>query len=170
MEPLRIPRDLLAEISVFGALSADALEFLLEHASRVSAGTGQFLFREGDLAQSMYIVESGRVVVLKHWEGTPYLLNTLGPGQCFGEMALMDMYPRSASVLALQDTSAVKLSAAALLELHDFAPEQFTLLQMNLGREVCRRLRRSQDHLFHTRIGADPGEDAPAFPRFEMPD
>ncbi len=166
---LQISRELLKEISVFGALSADALEFLLARSLRVEGKRGQFFFREGDPAQSMYIVESGQVAVLKHWSGQAYLMNTLGPGQCFGEMALMDMSPRSASVQILEDCRVVKIGAADMLALYQQDLEQFTLLQMNLGREVSRRLRQFQSHLFHSRIGVEPGEDAPAFAPFEMP-
>ncbi len=81
------------------------------------------------------------------------MLRTLEQGDCFGEMALMDMKSRSASVLALEACSAIELSAGCLFELYEHDLEQFTLIQMNMGREVSRRLRETDDHLFDTMMG-----------------
>ncbi len=155
--------ELLQKISVFGALSTDTLDFLLQRATVAACSEGEYFFREGDQAQSIYMLETGRVAVLKHWQGRDYLLQHLEPGACFGEMALMDMYPRSASVLAKTDSSALKISTAALLELYQHDLEQFTLLQMNLGREVSRRLRKADERLFHARITATTADTEPTF-------
>jgi CRP/FNR family cyclic AMP-dependent transcriptional regulator len=142
-------RRLLQNIALFGALSPAALDFLLQRARSVSRNRGEYFFREGDQAQSVYVLESGRVSVIKRWQGEDFLLRPLAPGDCFGEMALMTMFPRSASVLAAEDATAFKIGAAALLELYAHDLEQFTLLQMNLGREVCRRLRDADERAFH---------------------
>jgi CRP/FNR family cyclic AMP-dependent transcriptional regulator len=151
-------RELLQNISVFGALSADTLDFLLQRSTVITCPKGEFFFREGDQAQSVYILETGRVAVLKHWQERDYLLKHLEPGACFGEMALMDMYPRSASVRAETDSSACKISSAALLDLYQHDLEQFTLLQMNLGREVSRRLREADERLFRMQREAEARE------------
>ena len=166
---VQIQRELLQQVSVLGALSREALDFLLGRAVRVEGKKGQFFFREGDPAQSMYIVESGRVAILKYWRGQPYLINVLGPGQCFGEMALMDMHTRSASVQAQQDTGVVKIGAQDLLALYEQDLEQFTLLQMNLGREVSRRLREADDFVFQSRIGVREKAATPPYPKFDTP-
>jgi CRP-like cAMP-binding protein len=151
-------RELFQNVSVFGALSADAMDFLLQRSTVVACPKGECFFREGDQAQSVYILETGRVAVLKHWQERDYLLKHLEPGDCFGEMALMDMYPRSASVLAETDSSACKISSAALLDLYQHDMEQFTLLQMNLGREVSRRLREADEQQFRMQREAEARE------------
>jgi hypothetical protein len=69
----------------------------------VEVRPGAFFFRENDAADSMFVLEAGKVAVLKSWRNEEYLLHTLGPGDCFGEMALMDLMPRSASVRAIED-------------------------------------------------------------------
>ena len=144
--------ELMQRISVFGAMSADAMDFLLQHAIKATRAQGECFFREGDQAQSLYILESGRVAVLKQWQDQEYLLHHLEPGECFGEMALMDMSPRSATTLAVADSSAFKIESSAILELYQHDLEQFTLLQMNLGREVSRRLRNADDMLFRLSV------------------
>jgi len=110
------------------------------------------LFREGDKGDSMFVLEIGKVAVLKSWEGEDYLLRTLREGDCFGEMALIDHCPRSASVRAVEDCSAIQISAANLYRLYAQDLKQFALIQMNMGREVCRRLREADNMLFGVKL------------------
>jgi CRP-like cAMP-binding protein len=67
-------------------------------------------------------------------------------------MALMDFFPRSASVRAVADCQALALSPADLLRLFERDAEQFALIQMNMGREVSRRLRETDELLFRARM------------------
>ena len=101
----------------------------------------------------MFVLESGRVAVLKSWKGRVFDLRHLKQGDCFGEMALMDLQPRSASVRALEDCTAIELRPDDLLRLFERDPEQFALIQMNMGREVCRRLRFTDELLFRAQMG-----------------
>ena len=149
--------ELMQRVSVFGALSADTMDFLLQCSTTTTRAQGDCFFREGDQAQSLYILESGRIAVLKQWRDQEYLLRHLEPGQCFGEMALMDMSPRSATTLAVADSAAFMIESSAILELYRHDLEQFTLLQMNLGREVSRRLRDADDRMF--RLGVSTNTD-----------
>jgi CRP-like cAMP-binding protein len=75
-------------------------------------------------------------------------------------MAIMDHGPRSASVRAVDDCMAIQISAANLYRVYAQDLKQFALIQMNMGREVCRRLREADDRLFGARMekpGADIG-------------
>jgi CRP-like cAMP-binding protein len=101
----------------------------------------------------MFVLEAGKVAVLKSWHGQEYLLRTLKEGDCFGEMAVMDITPRSASVCAVEDCTAIRLSAANLYQVYAQDLKQFALIQMNMGREVCRRLREADNRLFRARMG-----------------
>jgi CRP/FNR family cyclic AMP-dependent transcriptional regulator len=141
-------RQLLENIPIFGALSAATRDFLLQRATTESRQAGAFFFREKEPAQSVYVLESGRVAVTKQLNDEEFVLRHLQPGACFGEMAIMDMFPRSASVKAIEDSRAFKIGAAALMDLYTHDLEQFTLLQMNFGREVCRRLRDADERNF----------------------
>jgi CRP/FNR family transcriptional regulator, cyclic AMP receptor protein len=145
--------ELLQSMPIFGAIRSDALQFLLEQAHEVMVRAGEFFFRENDQATSMFVLESGRAVVIKGWQGHDTELHRLGAGDCFGEMALMDLFPRSASVFAIEDCRAIELSAADLLRLFERDAEQFALIQMNIGREVCRRLRATDERLYRVTMG-----------------
>jgi CRP/FNR family transcriptional regulator, cyclic AMP receptor protein len=143
---------LLQRMPIFGGIRTDVLQFLLALCPVVSVPKNEFFFRENDQTDSMFVLQSGKVAVLKSWGKREYLLSTLKEGDCFGEMALMDHGPRSASVRALADCSAICLSAANLYKLYSSDPKQFALIQMNMGREVCRRLREADNQLFRVDV------------------
>ncbi len=159
--------ELLQRMPIFGAIRDDVLAFLLDHAQHRHLTAGQTFFREGDPGDRMFVLESGRASVVKGWQGSAVLLHHLDPGDCFGEMALMDLFPRSASVIAEVDSSAVELTPGSLAALFERDVEQFALIQMNIGREVCRRLRAADERLFRIRMGEaiesppSPASDAP---------
>jgi CRP-like cAMP-binding protein len=146
---------LLQRMPIFGGIRYDALQFLLGLSTAVSVPTNEFFFHEDDQGDSMFVLQSGKVAVLKSWRGQECLLSILKEGDCFGEMALMDLGPRSASVRAIEDCIAICLSAANLLQLYTRDLKQFALIQMNMGREVCRRLREADNRLFSCVNDAD---------------
>ncbi len=145
--------ELLQGAPVFGAIREDTLQFLLERARMVEVTAGGFFFREGDRAESMFVLERGHAEVFKHWQQREFVLLNLGEGDCFGEMALLDLFPRSASVRAVTDSLAIELGTAVMYDLFHFDAEQFALIQMNIGREVCRRLRATDEMLFRASMG-----------------
>jgi len=148
--------ELLQQMPIFGGVSDETLQFLLEPTRTVAIAAGGFFFREQDPADCMFVLETGRVAVLKQWHGREMLLRHLGPGDCFGEMALLDLFPRSAAVRAEQDCTAIELTPADLLRLYERDVEQFAMIQMNIGREMCRRLRTTDAMLFQATMGEAP--------------
>jgi CRP-like cAMP-binding protein len=156
--------ELLQAMPIFGALREETLDFLLAQSSVAAVPAGRFFFREGDDARSMFVLEEGRAAVLKGWNGRQYLLALLAPGECFGEMSLMDMHQRSASVLATEPCRAIELSTGSLFSLYQKDLEQFTLIQMNMGREVSRRLRHADERLFEAKVAGGQGMTEFALP------
>lgn len=158
MQQARI--ELLQRMPIFGGIRANTLQFLLGLCPVESVSANAFFFREGDQADSMFVLEAGKAAVLKSWHGQDYLLKTLNQGDCFGEMAVMDLCPRSASVRAVEDCTAIRISAANLHKVYSQDLKQFTLIQMNMGREVCRRLRELDDRLFSVRMETPGGSSS----------
>ncbi len=139
---------LLQDMPVFGGLLPDTLEYLVSMAQQIPFETNTFLYREGESADSMLVLEDGEVAILKERDGKTYQLGVLGRGDCVGEMALIDMRPRSASVRALSPCKALIINHGAFCQLHKRDIYQFTLLQLNISREICRRLRKVDGKLF----------------------
>lgn len=139
---------------IFGGIRVEILEYLLEIAEIVSVPAKHYFFCEQERGSSMYVLEKGEVSVIKSWQGRDYLLMNLHEGDCFGEMSLIDLGPRTASVLAIEDCSAIKLSNGNILKIYQKDLEQFTLIQMNIGREISRRLRHMDEVMFQARVEA----------------
>ncbi len=136
---------------VFGAVSDGALAYLSARAERVSIPAGHWFFRQSDRGETMYVLRSGRVEIHGALGERAEVIGRLGPGDCFGEMALIDLYPRSAGVRAAEDCLALGISNALLYQLYAVDPEPFTLIIMNLAWELSRRLRRTEAMLFKHR-------------------
>ena len=144
------PIELLQAMPVFGGIRDDIVAFVLRRAPSIEVPGGSFFFREGETADCMFVLERGKAAVIKDANGREHVLRTLDRGDCFGEMSLMDLSPRSASVRALEDCTALQISAACLFEIYEKDLEQFTMIEMNMGREVSRRLRESDAALHAT--------------------
>jgi CRP/FNR family transcriptional regulator, cyclic AMP receptor protein len=147
--------ELLQAMPVFGALREETLRFLLGLAATVSRAPGEFFFHEDDEAQSLFVLEEGTAAVVKHWNDHQYVLAHLAKGDCFGEMSIMDLRHRSASVVAVEPCRAIELSSADLMAVYRRDIEQFAVIQMNMGREVSRRLRDADERLFQVKVGAE---------------
>jgi CRP-like cAMP-binding protein len=143
----------LQRMPIFGGVRRDMLAALLEVATTRTLLPGEYFFREGDRAESMFVLESGEVEVLRAWEEREHRLARLGAGDCFGEMALLDLLPRSASVRAVMPCTAIELSTASLFRLYETDLEQFALVQMNVARELSRRLREADARLLRATLG-----------------
>lgn len=91
---------MLKEISLFACLDDDTLEKLQNAALKRSYPKNTVLFSKGDIGDSMYVVIQGKVkAVIYSEEGREMLLSFFGPGEYFGEMAMLDGRPRSASMV-----------------------------------------------------------------------
>jgi CRP/FNR family cyclic AMP-dependent transcriptional regulator len=142
----------LQNSSMFGAVSEDVVERIVQRAEEVSIPAGDYFFRQDEGGSTAYLLESGEVDVLKTWAGKEFLLHKLSAGDCFGEVALLDFGRRSASIRAACDCRSLAVGAAALREIAEYDAKQFALIYMNLGRELGRRLRAADDRVFRMRF------------------
>ncbi len=132
--------------TAFAALKPESVQFLLGRAHSVPLHAGDTFLHEGDPGGDLYVVRTGRVEVFleRNDEGTPepvrIHLAELGPGDCLGETSLLGVLPRTASVVALTEGSAIRLRNTDLLAFSEKDPREFAILMINLGREVARRL------------------------------
>jgi CRP-like cAMP-binding protein len=138
----------LQQIACFGGLKTQTLEFLLSRATLEQVAAGHYFFLENQLGDAVYVLDRGRVEVLKTKQGVRMHLAYLGEGDCFGEMALLAVAPRSASVRAVTDSTAIRITNRNLFELYEHDLAEFAMAIMNLGREVSRRLFITNELLF----------------------
>jgi CRP/FNR family transcriptional regulator, cyclic AMP receptor protein len=132
----------LRSIGLFGALDDRVLLHLAGSLSVQTPEAGELVFREGDDATAMYVVLRGEMEVLKKSKrATEARVALLGPGDWFGEMSIVDIQPRSATVRALAPSRLLRLSAADLDALYRYDLRSYSLIVLNLARELSRRLR-----------------------------
>lgn len=140
--------EVLQNMPVFGGIKRKIVEMILDKAEIIKLQKGDYFFKEDDDADCFFVLEKGHAIVIKEHMNHEYYLKKFSPGDCFGEMALIDLSPRSASVKATEQCRAIKLTIQIISDIYDTDIEQFTMIQMNMGREVSRRLRETDKLLF----------------------
>ncbi len=155
--------ELLRNTSIFAAVKPESLDLLLERANRRVVAKGEFFFREGEQGTSIYVLEKGSVSILKRWEGEDYVIRHLGAGDFFGEISVLDLLPRSASVVADGDCEAIEFRAMDVLAIARHDLEQFTVIYMNIARELGRRLRHANQVVFEAKIRFESVPDSFTF-------
>ena len=105
--PVPASIDFLKRVSMFEDLDQKSLEAIANAAVEQSYQPGQEVVRQGDTGVGAFIIRSGKVEVVQTRDGKETKLATLGPGEVFGEMALLDEFPRSATVRAVEPTTAL---------------------------------------------------------------
>ena len=138
----------LQRVPFFGGISEGVIASLLERATIVERAGGEYFFEQGDSGTSAFVLERGEVAILRRYEEKEHALRTLGTGDCFGEVALLDFGARSASVKAISDCQAIELTGTDILSVLSIDCQQFAMIYMNLGREIGRRLREADERLF----------------------
>jgi len=132
--------ELLSHSSLFAGLRHDDLEHLAETARIRTYHRGEVIVREGETATGCFIIASGQVEVLKGADGPqPVVLGTLGGCELFGEMAVIDDHPRSATVRAIEETECVAIQRADFLEVLQSRPQ----IAVQMLPVLVRRLRQA---------------------------
>jgi CRP/FNR family cyclic AMP-dependent transcriptional regulator len=130
----------------FGGLSDASLDLLVAMLVERHFGAGATIVAEGEPGRSMFIVHSGKLVVSKLGDsGRAFRMADLAPGDFFGEMTLIEMQNRSATVVAESPTVLYELTGQKLYTCYKADIHAYVIVMQNINRELCRRLRRA-DH------------------------
>ena len=124
------------KVPIFSGMSMPCLLATLSVAEHFPVKSGFAVFNEGDAGHFFFVLIAGDVVVEKQVDAKAVKLARLGPGQCFGEMALVGKEVRSATVRALNDVVAMKFNQ----ELIESNPESAQIIYRNIARILASRL------------------------------
>jgi CRP-like cAMP-binding protein len=128
----------------FGGLSDASLDLMVSMMVERHFEAGTTVVAEGEPGRSLFIVHSGELVVSRLGEaGRSIWISALGPGDFFGEMTLIEMQNRSASVVAESATVLYELTARNLYTYYKADIHAYVIVMQNINRELCRRLRRA---------------------------
>jgi CRP-like cAMP-binding protein len=132
----------LRDIGLFGGLADDTLQHLASNLRILNRGAEELIFAEGAEAREFYVLLRGGVEIFKVLKtGAEARLATLSPGHWFGEMSVFDVQRRSASVRTLEPCRFLVVTARDLDALYRRDLKAYTLLVLNVTRELARRLR-----------------------------
>ncbi len=146
-------RQFLAQVPLFSGLDGEALDRLAEGARYVDFKRGQAIIKEGETGGGVYVIVSGSVEVVKDWGGRKEKrLRVMEPRDYFGEMAVIDDMPRSASVIAREGTRVLHCEQVCLEEMIAGNPA----LAWELLRALSRRIRGIEEGMMEVLCGLLP--------------
>ena len=123
--------DFLSEVSLFSQMKGEDLKRIADQTRRQQFDKGEVIIKEGAHGSKLFIIISGRAEAIKNLgEKSERVLGSLGPRSYFGEMSLIDDLPRSASVVAKEDTQVLTLEWDLRKEIEQFPAMAVELLQM----------------------------------------
>jgi CRP/FNR family transcriptional regulator, cyclic AMP receptor protein len=110
--------DPFAGAAVLGVLDESDRQYLVDRSRRRKIEKNQILFLEGDPSDSVLVLISGRLKVLRYSEdGDEFILNTVVPGDTIGEVGVFSKGPRSATVQATEPSVVLNLAGSVIIEL-----------------------------------------------------
>lgn len=130
----REAREMLSEVPLFQGLPKRHLHKLAHIAKPVRFSAGRLIVREGSAGTTFFVIVDGKATVISQSAGR--VLTRFGPGDFFGELALLDGGPRSASVIAETAVDALQLPRKAFRELVLSDPEVGLKIMEDLARRV----------------------------------
>ena len=136
--------EILSKISLFALIKKRDLRRIAKLAHHHSFKRGDLIIREGESNSRLFVIISGEVEVIKRLGNqNEKSLNILRSNNYFGEMALLDNYVRTASVVAREDTEALTLDQWNIREEIKKNP----MIAIELLQTLSRRLRKAEEHL-----------------------
>ena len=148
--------EMLADVELFEHVNEEDRARLAEFIDFIQLAAGETLFKTGEPGESLYVVKSGEIeLYIKDTAGQKILLAIASAGEVFGELALLDRGPRTATALALADTELLELDRDDLLLLFQKSPAAALRLLAAMS-----HMTRKADELLRTRVSRNANEEA----------
>jgi CRP-like cAMP-binding protein len=140
--------DLLIHMRIFDSLDPQELRIAVQYMNTVNVQAGTIIFKEGDRGDYVCFLSEGTLDVLKTSEsGHHVVLSTLREGRSIGEMAILDNFPRSATIRARTDATLVTLSRQSFQTIVTDHPRVGVKILMGLARLLSLALRKTSSRL-----------------------
>lgn len=133
----------LRQVPMFREIDPARLKLLAFTSERVGFAPGQHFFSQGDASDAAYVILAGRAQVLLDLPTGAFKIADLGTNDIVGEMGILSDTPRSASVVAEGEVTALRIDKRVFLELLG----QFPQMSIAVMRELAKRLERTNARL-----------------------
>jgi len=141
-----VQAETLQKYSLFGGLLKEQIESIIPLMEKETFESGEVIIAEGKPNDKIFFLIEGQVAVSKG----DVALSRFGEGEAFGEMEVLDVMPAIASIKALSKVTVMSVSNKALREIYKIDVKIFSLMIMNLARDLSRRLRKMDEKLAET--------------------
>jgi len=131
----------LQKYSLFGGLLEEQIESIMPLMETETYEADEFIITEGKANDKIFFLIEGQVAVSKG----DVALSRFGEGEAFGEMEVLDVMPAVASIKAVTKVTVMSISNKALREIYKIDVKIFSLMIMNLARDLSRRLRKMDE-------------------------
>lgn len=128
--------DFLRQIPLFSGLADDALERLVAMSTEIELKPGEYLMREDEVGDSMYVILEGTLQVRKKAGDTEVVLAERVAGEVLGEMSVLDQAPRVASVIALTPVRALQIDQETFMALIDWSPSAARVILRTFAQRI----------------------------------
>jgi CRP/FNR family transcriptional regulator, cyclic AMP receptor protein len=133
----------LLKYSLFGGLLKEQVEAIIPFMQEEKYNLDEFIITEGSPNDKIFFIIEGQVSVSKK----NVHLSHFSEGEAFGEMEVLDIMPAIASIKTTSQVTVMSISNKALREIYKMDVKVFALIIMNLARDVCRRLCKTDEKL-----------------------
>lgn len=138
--------EILHSVPLFANISTQNIKGIAKSCGERSFKKGEFLVKQGNPGIGLFIIVSGKVKIVKSLEqGQDIEIATHGPGEVIGEMAVLDGAPRTANVVAVEDTDCLVLASWAFNSFMESHPE----VALQILPIVVRRFRETNEALIN---------------------
>ena len=153
--PYDLCADTLKKGSIFGALSASAIDYLVERGKLTHLDDGELLFEDGDKGDSFYIIITGALCYYQDNDMDTSFIRRVTFGQALGYVSMISLSPRNGYAKALGDTVILEVDYNAFGEFHDHFAFDFGILILNLSRDMARNIQVLSRTLANAGISVD---------------
>ncbi|MCH8305313.1 MAG: cyclic nucleotide-binding domain-containing protein [Candidatus Marinimicrobia bacterium] len=140
-------RQIVASSPLFNGLKSESISDILDSSQEISFESGQLIMSEGDRFGNLYIITEGEVQIEKEDKesGEVKVFHTRKIGASLGEMSLIDMNNRSATVRAKTSVKAISIKSELMSTLFDQDPKILTSIAINIAKILSERLREADE-------------------------
>lgn len=155
MTLLKSEMDLLRSVPIFAGIEPSRLKLIAFTADSITYRAGQALVRQGQPGDAAYVLVEGEAEVSVETASGDYVVATLGPGDVVGEISILCDTPRTATVTASTDVSALRVRKDSFLQLL----RQFPEIATQVMRSLAERLTHTNEELVRARNRAASRDD-----------
>ncbi len=152
-------QETLAGLGLFSEFTHSELESFCDLTDAIQVRKGERIVRQDEPGDSMFVLLEGTATVVHRKDGKSFELARLGPGDFFGELALVDEGPRSADVEALEGCTLVKISQGVIRALAGVYPSAAFKLLIAVGRVLVARMRKGNQKYIDSLLLSAPGKN-----------